>query len=354
MKILHVAETVIGGIASHLEEIVDGQVARFGVDSVLLLVPEDQVGEVARLAPYLRTFRPAPSRALSAARLARAAAAEARHFRPDIVHAHSTFAGFGIRAMPRRAFGKARIVYCPHGWSFAMDTGGLKRGTYAFVERALSRRCDAIINVSDHERRLALAHGLPDDRLHVALNGIAATAAAAEQASKGPLRLLFVGRGNRAKGVDILLAALERLDGGDRVIDIVGVRPDEVSDTAGADRATLHGWVPRDQVQSYLARCDALVMPSRWEGLPLAALEAMRAGRAVIASDCCSFGEVVEHGVTGLLFPTGDADALAATLRSVTREQLAEMGRAGRARFLDKFTADAQEERIADIYRSLR
>jgi glycosyltransferase involved in cell wall biosynthesis len=56
---------------------------------------------------------------------------------------------------------------------------------------------------------------------------------------------------------------------------------------------------------------DVFVLPSRFEGLPLAMLEAMRAGRAVVATDVGSVAEAVEHGETGLLVPSGDDDQLA-------------------------------------------
>jgi glycosyltransferase involved in cell wall biosynthesis len=67
-------------------------------------------------------------------------------------------------------------------------------------------------------------------------------------------------------------------------------------------------------IAGWIAACDVLVLPSRSEGRPLIVLEAMAMGRPVIATDIPGTRELVQHSVTGLLYPAGDAAALAAHL----------------------------------------
>ncbi|MFX6269921.1 glycosyltransferase, partial [Acinetobacter baumannii] len=84
---------------------------------------------------------------------------------------------------------------------------------------------------------------------------------------------------------------------------------------------------------------DVIVVPSRWEGFGLIAVEAMRAGLAVIASRVGGLAEVVEEGVTGFLVEPDKPEEIVNILRTVTREQLHEMGNAGREHFLNEFTS---------------
>lgn len=78
-----------------------------------------------------------------------------------------------------------------------------------------------------------------------------------------------------------------------------------------ADCFRFSGWVPRAAVASYLRLADVVVMPSTAEALALAYLETQASGRVLIASDIAAAREVVEDGVTGLLFPVGDVEAMA-------------------------------------------
>lgn len=358
MRILHVAEIGIGGVASHIEEIGKAQIERYGIDNIAIIVPKDQIGEFRSLPPkVLRPFSPAKRRLTSAWRVARNTVAVARALRPHIIHAHSTFAGLAVRMLPHAALGNVKIVYCPHGWSFAMDGNASVKRVYGAIERLLSSRCDAIINVSAHERGLAIKHGIPSRRLHVIVNGISSQAGEFAQANDadGPIRLAFVGRPDRAKGLDVLLNAMRRLSDKTILLDVIGTTASDVESSMLplGQHIKFHGWCPRERVQQHIALCDGLIMPSRWEGLPLTALEAMRAGKAIVASRGSSFPEIIDHGSTGLLFETANPAALAECLDGLTKPALAHMGRAARARFLERFTLETQDEAIAHLYEEL-
>jgi mannosyltransferase len=84
-------------------------------------------------------------------------------------------------------------------------------------------------------------------------------------------------------------------------------------------------------------------------------IEAMAVGAALVASRAGAAGLVVEDGVTGVLTPPGDADALVAALEPLMRDPAAcaVMGARGRKRVVEKFSLDAEANRIADVYRTL-
>lgn len=138
--------------------------------------------------------------------------------------------------------------------------------------------------------------------------------------------LLFVGRLDREKGVDLLLRSFAALPDRARGVElrIAGQGPSRAAlhrlaaDLRVADRVRFLGWLDPADVERELARAWALVVPSRWaEPLGLVAVEAVLRGVPVVASAHGGLAEIVEPGVTGLLFPNGDAPALTDALRVV-------------------------------------
>jgi len=353
IEVIHVAETIKGGIATYLRNILPLQAARYGRDNVRVLIPAKQSAEIDGVDVPIMSFPDYHNRLATAVAAARALRGQLREFAPAVVHIHSSFAGITCRSVLRWAPHRPRIVYCPHGWAFTRI--GRAAPIAAWVERYLSRLCDAIVCVSAAERDAALPVGLPPSRLHVILNALPDRdpPTASPSLSDGPLRLLFMGRFDRAKGFDVLVAALRLLKRTVEV-DVFGesvLGENTVDELPGCMR--LHGWQPFSAVEPFLQRCDAVVMPSRWEGLPMSAIEAMRAGKAVIASHVGGLPELVEDDVTGCLVPPDDAAKLAQTLEHLQRNQMTKMGAMGRKRFLEKFRVEQCEAELAKLYDEL-
>jgi glycosyltransferase involved in cell wall biosynthesis len=107
-----------------------------------------------------------------------------------------------------------------------------------------------------------------------------------------------------------------------------------------------------DDVGPLLLAADAVVLPSRWEGLPLALLEALARGRPVVASAVGGIPDVIEDGVHGRLVPPEDAAALAAALEDFARRSDAalRLGRAGQRRVRESYTWERVVESFESIY----
>jgi glycosyltransferase involved in cell wall biosynthesis len=181
---------------------------------------------------------------------------------------------------------------------------------------------------------IAQEYGLDAGRIRVIHNGVPpVTTAAVPRVSAGPA-IGSVGRLATQKAYDAIVRLLGRLPDVTAILVGDGPEADALESLATqlgvADRLVITGWV--DDPQAYLAAMDVFVLPSRFEGLPLAVLEAMRAGRAVVATDVGSVGEAVEHGATGLLVPPGDEDALATAVSSLLRDRELREAMGGRAR----------------------
>jgi glycosyltransferase involved in cell wall biosynthesis len=99
------------------------------------------------------------------------------------------------------------------------------------------------------------------------------------------------------------------------------------------------GWQPRDVIRREMQECDLVVLPSRWEGFGLVAAEAMRAGRAVVATRVGGLAELVVDGRTGALCAPRSAHKLTAAIRRAAI-MAREAGMEGRARYESLFTAE--------------
>ena len=352
--VMHCAETVRGGIATYLNELVPLQVQDADPGSVCLLIPASQAGDMRVAGACMCPFPDGGGRLLKTFRLVLALRRLLRTVRPEVVHAHSSFAGVGVRLYLALIRWPGRVVCCPHGWAFDQTLPPWARGGIAWIERGLARLCDAIVCISEHERRQAEAMGLAPERLVVIPNGMADLAAPCAGPwppwPDGLLRVLFVGRFDRQKGVDVFFKAMAALQGKAYAFAVGGSVRDDAQAAPAPPNVALTGWLDPVRLRPYFESAQVLVVPSRWEGFGLVALEAMRCSLPVVASGVGGLAEIVVDGSTGYLVPAGDWQAIAAILRHADPERLRELGRAGRERFLRCFPIRKVAERLRAVY----
>jgi glycosyltransferase involved in cell wall biosynthesis len=239
-----------------------------------------------------------------------------RRFRPDILQCalvHANVVG--------RIVGAARRV--PHIVA-AIHT--IEKGTlwHLTLETLTCRLSDRTVCVSDAvARHIHQTCNTPQARLQVIPNGIDydhfADAAPIDPAELGlnPRRrtLIYVGRLDRVKGVEILLAAMADLvEQFDLQLIVAGDGPEKPRLKSLADQKALLGRVHflgfhRD-VAGLLKASDMLILPSFWEGLPLSVMESMAAGTPVVASRIDGVSPLIQDHKTGLLFTSGDSQSL--------------------------------------------
>lgn len=354
VRVLHITQALAGGIASFFEEIARYQSSIFGKENVRFAVPEDSEKHLPSIDPsQLITCGSTARGPVALMKFALAANRIIRDYQPHIVHLHSSFAGALVRTNAAFRRSGAALVYCPHGWSFAMDTTPARKYVYAAIEKKLARLTDLIIVNSQSEYDYAMAFGLPPEKLNIVKNGITCTPAPKILPKSGPLRLIFVGRHDRQKGLDILFDAIENHNFPDIEFHIVG---DSILGNR-RDRSTpmppnviFHGWLARSQVIPLVERMDALVVPSRWEAFGLVAIEAMRAGVPVVASNRGALPEIVQDGTSGYIFDLGDKTALPALLRKLDRDKLKRLGANARIRFEREYNADRMNQSTVAAY----
>jgi glycosyltransferase involved in cell wall biosynthesis len=226
----------------------------------------------------------------------------------------------------------------------------------------LWRRAAAVVANSDGLAELARRFA-PDMAIPVTHNGVdpdrfkPAPDAPRRADAEGPLRLIIVGRLVRQKGVDVALAAMSRVKC-EVSLTVVGDGPcrAELAETAVelglADKVRFLGWLDREAMPKAYAEAEAMVFPSRDEGMPNVVLEAMASGLPVVGTDIPGTRDLVADGVTGVLTAVDDVAAVAAAVEALAAdpERRAAMGAAGRRRVCERFSWSAAARRYTAYF----
>ena len=284
----------------------------------------------------------------------------------DVVHTHSSKAGFLGRLAAHLA-GVPRVVHTPHTFPFEMEVGSGTRRLYAGLERLAARFTQIMVCVCPSQRPAAQA--LVGARRTVVIeNGIAPLLpadAAAGEARRRALGLAsdavvagVIGRMSRQKGHADFVAAARSVAARLPMARFLLVgdgecRPAVVRRIAAAgleDRFIFAG--AQEDIAGWLAAMDVVVLPSLWEGLPYVLLEAMAAGRAVVATRVGGIPDVVEDGVSGRLVPPRDPEALALALAALLEDAgvRSAIGIQARLRLAGRCRLDDMVKRLESVY----
>jgi glycosyltransferase involved in cell wall biosynthesis len=287
-----------------------------------------------------------------------------RRRRVDIAHSHEfTCSVYGAAA--------ARWIGVPH----VISMHGHATMTQAWRRRAAVRwafRNSAVKVAVSHstKRQLDLDLGLRPELLGVVHNGIPVRRGDPEPVRRelgvreGESLILAVGNLDERKGHIFLLQALAQLTAGGSPVPwrlvIAGGRggPERARlDAFAAEhdlRDRVHILGQREDIPNLQAAADVFAMPSLWEGLPIALLEAMHAGTAIVASEVSGIPEAIVSGEHGVLVPPGDSRALASALAELLASpaQRARLAAAARVRAEREFSVQAMADRYEALYRA--
>ncbi len=288
----------------------------------------------------------------------------------DVVHFHSSKAGFLGRIAAVLSRTRAAVVYTPHCFAFLTDMGSARTGAYRVLERVAGRIGDTILvsrweymggweaSVLRRRRAWVIPNGVdiediatkthvqsPDHRHHP------------DSRIEGPT-IGTVTRLQHAKGVDVFLemAAMLRERVRDARFVVVGDGPDEEALRSQAERLGLSAACEfagrSSDVPGYLARFDVFVLSSRYESHPLALLEAMAAGVPVVATAVGGVPEIVRDGVDGVLVPPKDPAAAASAVQGLLtdRDTASRLASSARRRYERAFTPGPSVRETEHVY----
>lgn len=358
MKILHVGEYVSGGVATYLKTLVNGLQQYKDIDNYLVMSrykSEQDWGDMQDKVTYYEYKR----NIFNIFKAMIFIYKFINKIQPDIIHVHSTWAGVFVRFPLLFVKKKAKIIYTAHGWSFIMDVSAKKKYLYAFIERVLSRVTDKIINISNFEEKQALNYGLNKEKMIVIYNGVKDRNYDMKNNldkninNSNRINLLFVGRLDRTKGIDILLDVYNKYEFKNLHLYIIGDSVLDNIEIKSTDKITCLGWINNEDIDKYYQMCDAVIMPSRWDGFGLVAIEAMRNSKPVIVSNRGALPELIKNGLNGYIFDLDDENSLRNILLNLDRSFLKKMGMEGRNIYLENYTDRIFVKNIYNLYKNI-
>lgn len=281
--------------------------------------------------------------------------------RPDLVHIHSSYAlsfyrsafyVFVVSLLWRRP-----IAFHVHGSSFDVFLETDSR-LVRVIQTAVFARCDRIIVLSSYWRQVLEAR-TPERKVVVVPNAIDPDQFAPEY-DHDPTRVRFISSLIQRKGVQELIDAVDKLASAGSLgfeLSIAGTGPLRTQIESLADRherVTYHGFVSEQEKQRLLSAGDVFVLPSHAEGLPIAMLEGMAGGNAIIATTVGSIPEVIDDD-GGVLVEPNNTSALTDAIGSLVHEceSIERMGRKNRRLVCERYAWFTVAEQIVGIYEEL-
>ncbi|MFI6881065.1 glycosyltransferase [Streptomyces sp. NPDC050400] len=359
-RVLHVTQPVDGGVARVVADLVRSQRAAGMEVSVACPASGSLPGRLAALGCEVLEWEASRSPGPSVLREGRRLSEVVARVRPDVVHAHSAKAGLVTRLVVR---GRIPTVFQPHAWSFEAVEGTAARLARTW-ERRGARWASRLLCVSRAELDTGRGLGI-EAQWRLVPNGVdldrfgpqgpSAPVRAADSPT-GPL-VVCVGRLCRQKGQDVLVEAwpevLRTLPRARLVL--VGDGPDAQRLRAAAPASVTFAGAVDDPAPWYRA-ADLVVMPSRWEGIALAPLEAMACGSPVLVTDVDGARESLPAGAADrCLTPPDDPAALARALVGLLgdAEDLRTLGRDARRHVRAHHDVRHTAAAVAQVYGEL-
>lgn len=308
MRILHITESLGAGVGHFLVLATRGQVAA-GHEVVLAhsIRPDTPVAQLdaqfAHVAKRSVVPMVTPVSLLKDAHSVWHLMRLMQQEQPDVIHLHSSKAGVLGRVAAWLVRSRAQVFYSPHGFAFLrQDVSKLKQTLFSVFEQVAAKLGGTLVACSGSEAELALAK-VRHPHVHLVenatdLSDVQLSAGSVDGCvnvfnagrvcyQKGPWRFAAV-----AQACTDLSARFVWLGDGDLAQALV---------PAGSPNLQLTGWLTHTDVAKRLAQADVFLMPSLWEGMPLALIEAQAAGVPAVVPNVVGCRDVVQNGVTGFV-----------------------------------------------------
>ncbi len=366
LRILHCFREPTGGLFRHVRDLVGlqaekGHAVGIVCDATTGGPREDALMEELRPKLALGLHRIAMQRHVG---LGDAAAAYKTYriikkLQPDILHGHGAKGGVYARlfgSVLRVLRSRVARIYSPHGGSLHFDRKTRRGGAVFLIERLLAPLTDAVMFVSNFEKRIYEEKvGRPYGLHAVIYNGLAEDEFITIADAAGASDFLFVGTMRELKGPDVMIRALARLRDRDQralTATMVGDGAEKPGFIALAEELGLSGqirFLPGMAAREAFALGRIMVVPSRAEAFPYIVLEALAAGKSVIASNVGGIPEVFGPRSPALVEP--EEEALAHKMLGVANDPAAfHAAMPDAARLHERFSLQTMAHSIETIY----
>ncbi|TWU60169.1 Capsular glucan synthase [Rubripirellula tenax] len=290
-------------------------------------------------------------------RIVRELSAVVEQVNPDIVHVHGGRAAFAWT----RGGNQARFptsLYTVRGYHFYTKPAPL-RFLGKRAERHISRSVYKTVHVCEKDREVGLQLGFVPDpsRSTVIRNGLRLSDIPQYDGLRDPKNVAVLGRVTHQKYPELILELAAMLADDGFVFHMIGGgdMEDEIRAQVARENLTnvrMYGHQSRDDGLKIMSETGTFLLASRYEGLPIAPVEAMAMGLPVVICDVNGCPEVVRDGIDGRVVPMGDRQGFAAALRAVISEpdKTAQMIESGKTRVVEHFTRDRVVQQHLELY----
>ncbi|TDK37015.1 glycosyltransferase family 1 protein [Rhizobium deserti] len=370
LRILHCFRSPVGGIFRHVRDLVEehraaGHDVGILCDSSTGGEHENRLFDQIRPQLSLGLTRFPMSRSISPADLT-ALYRSYKHIKslqPDILHGHGAKGGAVARligSVLRVNRYRVSRLYSPHGGSLHFDRASISGQAVFRLERLQERFGDAVVFVCDYERRTFEAKvGVPLTVSRVIYNGIKDTEFESVPPAPDAVDFLYIGMMRDLKGPDIFIEAFARAEqaAGRRLSALmVGDGPDrdryqaEIVQRGLGDRLRMMPAMPARQA---FAMARTVVVPSRAEAMPYIVLEALAAGKAVIASRVGGIPEVLGDASLALAVPGSQEDLARIMVEAITTPEWQDQVMPRAEVLKSTFSASVMGSSMLNLYQDL-
>ncbi|SAK90648.1 group 1 glycosyl transferase [Caballeronia catudaia] len=345
-EIVHITEAFGGGVLSMLTQL-SNRAAAAGVEvTILHSIRQETPGDFARL------FHPAVK--LTYVNMVREVSVKhdltglrdlirkLKECNPSVIHLHSSKAGVLGRVAARIAAPRARVFYSPHGLAFLRrDVSAAKQFAYLSFERIAARLGGTIVACSKSEL-VEIETQMRARQARMIENGVNVAEIPPRMDKSGDE--IVIGMSGRAmfqKNHEAFVKLATALHSPS--VRFVWIGGDERELPAGtpAGAVSCSGWVTRERALELTSELDIYVQTSRWEGMPIALIEAQVAGIPAVVTDVVGNRDVVQHGLTGFVASSEEEMAKCIAILRDEPALRARMGAAARASASKRFSMDA-------------
>ncbi|SAK55712.1 group 1 glycosyl transferase [Caballeronia temeraria] len=354
-EIVHITEAFGGGVLSMLTQL-SNRAAAAGVGvTILHSIRQETPDDFAKLfhpavkLTYVSMFREVSVKndLTSLWNLVR----KLKECDPSVIHLHSSKAGVLGRAAARIASPRARVFYSPHGLAFLRrDVSPVKQFAYLSFERIAAQLGGTIVACSKSELS-EIETKMHARSARMIENGVNVTEIPPRIESD--TRSVVIGMSGRAmfqKNHEAFVKLASDLQAPSTRFLWIGGNESELPAGTPDGAVSCSGWVTRDRALELTSGLDIYVQTSRWEGMPIALIEAQVAGIPAVVTDVVGNRDVVQHGVTG--FVASSAEEMAKYIETLRDDPAlrARMGAAARASASKRFSMDAIFRQWLSIY----
>lgn len=350
-KILHIVEAMGGGVFTYIVNLANGLSEEYDVTIAMGIrneTPEDYETyfndevNLIRVKNFFRSINP-----LKDVKACLELRKIVKEVKPDIIHLHSSKAG----AMGRMIFSgkKYKIFYTPHGYSFFMeDIHPIMRRVFKQVERICGMRKATTIACGKGEWQASKTVSKRNTYVNNAVD-LEDLDDMMEYGGNAPHEKFTVytsGRIEYQKNPEMFNEVAERLPN----VKFVWIGEGSMRDCLTSENIEITGWEERENAIKIAEKSDVFLLPSRWEGLPIALIEAMYMKKVCVVSDVVGNHDIVDNGVTGYICHT--ADEFVEAIENVRNKGASSIANKAHELIINEYSSQQFCESYKKIYRN--